>query len=377
MMLLTEYMLTPFTIAFAVSLLLSRNPVYSSALIAFLYTFLQLFKFQPVPSCRAMQVLHPWGKVAQIAHRAAAHDAPENTLAAIRKAAQNGATAVELDLEFTADGVPILMHDETVDRTTDGSGPLSQLTYRDLLKLNPAAKHRLRWSPTPLTSSTTWQWTRDQHWQLAGNPGISPVLPDVSLQAGWNQNRERRGEGGKWPAGYRPVLGPSATQAGPCKMGTVSWVAACGGRETPPWKAEGTKKMLFLIYCVFSFFLFLQVRQADTNIVTALTHRPWSLSHLGDNQTRFSTYWVHYWYVLMDIILDWTLHTILWDFCGISAFLMQKNYISPDYIRYWAERGVEVVAWTVNTSPEKNYYESVLHCNYITDSLLEDCAPNY
>uniref|UniRef100_H3B264 Glycerophosphodiester phosphodiesterase 1 n=1 Tax=Latimeria chalumnae TaxID=7897 RepID=H3B264_LATCH len=329
MMLLTEYMLTPFTIAFAVSLLLSRNPVYSSALIAFLYTFLQLFKFQPVPSCRAMQVLHPWGKVAQIAHRAAAHDAPENTLAAIRKAAQNGATAVELDLEFTADGVPILMHDETVDRTTDGSGPLSQLTYRDLLKLNPAAKHRLsrtEFTPPPLVDP------------------FSPFYERMNF--------------------------------------LFIYFFLKGGSNLPPRPLYDftyffPKIFLFLIYCVFSFFLFLQVRQADTNIVTALTHRPWSLSHLGDNQTRFSTYWVHYWYVLMDIILDWTLHTILWDFCGISAFLMQKNYISPDYIRYWAERGVEVVAWTVNTSPEKNYYESVLHCNYITDSLLEDCAPNY
>lgn len=51
---------------------------------------------------------------------------------------------MELDLEFSADGVPILMHDETVDRTTNGSGPLSQMRLSELDKLDAAAKHRLR-----------------------------------------------------------------------------------------------------------------------------------------------------------------------------------------------------------------------------------------
>lgn len=61
----------------------------------------------------------------------------------IFKAAENGATGVELDVEFTADGVPILMHDDTVERTTDGSGRLQDLTFEDIRKLNAAAKHRL------------------------------------------------------------------------------------------------------------------------------------------------------------------------------------------------------------------------------------------
>lgn len=51
---------------------------------------------------------------------------------------------MELDLEFTADGVPILMHDDTVDRTTNGSGPLSKLLFSELRKLDAATKHRLR-----------------------------------------------------------------------------------------------------------------------------------------------------------------------------------------------------------------------------------------
>jgi hypothetical protein len=60
------------------------------------------------------------------------------------KAAKNGAAGVELDIEFTSDGVPVLMHDSTVDRTTDGSGRLCDLTFDQIRKLNPAANHRLR-----------------------------------------------------------------------------------------------------------------------------------------------------------------------------------------------------------------------------------------
>lgn len=48
-----------------------------------------------------------------------------------------------------------------------------------------------------------------------------------------------------------------------------------------------------------------------------------------------------------------------------------------DYVQYWAERGVEVVGWTVNTAVEKSFYQNLLKIGYITDSLLEDCDVNY
>ncbi len=62
----------------------------------------------------------------------------------ISKAKKNGATAVEFDLEWTSDGVPVILHDDTVDRTTDGHGAISEMTYDDTQKLNAAAKHRKR-----------------------------------------------------------------------------------------------------------------------------------------------------------------------------------------------------------------------------------------
>lgn len=60
-------------------------------------------------------------------------------------------------------------------------------------------------------------------------------------------------------------------------------------------------------------------------------------------------------------------------------FTAENNFLCVyrDYVQYWAQRGVEVVAWTVNTKVEKEYYHDVLQVNYITDSLVEDCEPHY
>ena len=78
-----------------------------------------------------------------IAHRGGALDAPENTLAAFKLAKQNGATGVEFDLDFTKDGVPVIIHDSTVDRMTDGTGNVSDFTYEEIRRLNASAKHPL------------------------------------------------------------------------------------------------------------------------------------------------------------------------------------------------------------------------------------------
>lgn len=59
-----------------------------------------------------------------IGHRGAKAEAPENTLASIRQAHASGARWVEFDVKLTADGVPILIHDDTLERTTDGRGPV-------------------------------------------------------------------------------------------------------------------------------------------------------------------------------------------------------------------------------------------------------------
>lgn len=76
------------------------------------------------------------GAPAVIGHRGASRAAPENTLAAFALAARLGADAVELDVKLTRDGAPIIMHDETVDRTTNGHGKVCDLTLADFKRLD-------------------------------------------------------------------------------------------------------------------------------------------------------------------------------------------------------------------------------------------------
>ncbi len=71
-----------------------------------------------------------------IGHRGAVGHAPENTLVGIRKAAELGATWVEFDVALTKDDVPVLLHDATVDRTTDGTGKLADMTLQDVRALD-------------------------------------------------------------------------------------------------------------------------------------------------------------------------------------------------------------------------------------------------
>ncbi|MEX0801358.1 MAG: glycerophosphodiester phosphodiesterase [Dehalococcoidia bacterium] len=73
-----------------------------------------------------------------ISHAACAGHAPENTLAGVGAALGLGADAIEVDVQASADGVPILLHDLTLDRTTSGSGDLASHTLEQLRMLDAA-----------------------------------------------------------------------------------------------------------------------------------------------------------------------------------------------------------------------------------------------
>ena len=71
-----------------------------------------------------------------IAHRGASTHAPENTMAAFRAAREQGALWIETDVKLTQDGVPILMHDETLERTTNGTGNIATKDWADIAALD-------------------------------------------------------------------------------------------------------------------------------------------------------------------------------------------------------------------------------------------------
>ena len=71
-----------------------------------------------------------------IAHRGGGSLAPENTLAGIRLAARLGYRAVEFDVMLAGDGTPVLIHDETLERTTNGRGRVSDFSHAELARLD-------------------------------------------------------------------------------------------------------------------------------------------------------------------------------------------------------------------------------------------------
>ena len=71
-----------------------------------------------------------------IGHRGAAGHAPENTLVSLEKAAALGVRWVEFDTKLSADGVPVVFHDDKLERTADGRGPVAEMPLAELLALD-------------------------------------------------------------------------------------------------------------------------------------------------------------------------------------------------------------------------------------------------
>src|SRR5262249_58031131 len=71
-----------------------------------------------------------------IAHRGASGTCPENTLPAFRRAVEVGAPMIELDVQLTRDGYPVVIHDRTLDRTTSGRGAVRRRTLAEIAALD-------------------------------------------------------------------------------------------------------------------------------------------------------------------------------------------------------------------------------------------------
>jgi len=81
----------------------------------------------------------PWPYPRVLAHRGGGIFAPENTVAAMRIGYQRGFRGVEFDVTLSADGEPVLMHDPTLNRTTDAKGPVADHTWAELARLDAGA----------------------------------------------------------------------------------------------------------------------------------------------------------------------------------------------------------------------------------------------
>lgn len=145
----------------------------------------------------------PWPYPRWIAHRGAGRLAPENTLAAFRTGAAHGYRMYECDVKLSADGVPYLLHDANLDRTTNGHGPVAE------------------WSWAALSLLDAGRWHSSAH---AGEPLATLAAVAAHCQAhGHHVNLE-----------LKPVPGTSRqTGEGVAQAVLALWVAACSAPPAP------------------------------------------------------------------------------------------------------------------------------------------------
>ena len=96
--------------------------------------------------------MSPWPFPRWIAHRGAGRLAPENTLAAFRAGAAHGYRAFECDVKLSADGVPFLLHDATLDRTTPERGIAGDRPWAELSRLDAGGWHSRAYAGEPIPS---------------------------------------------------------------------------------------------------------------------------------------------------------------------------------------------------------------------------------
>lgn len=94
----------------------------------------------------------PWPYPYWVAHRGAGKLAPENTLAAFRLGAQHGYRMFECDAKLSADGVVFLLHDATLQRTTNGRGTAGDLPWQQLSRLDAGSWHSRAYAGEPLAT---------------------------------------------------------------------------------------------------------------------------------------------------------------------------------------------------------------------------------
>ena len=102
-----------------------------------------------------------WPYPRLVAHRGAGKLAPENTLTAMRVGYAHGYRMVEFDVKLASDSVAFLLHDETLDRTSDGHGRADAYSWRELSRLDAGAWHSTPYAGEPLPTLTSIaRWAR-------------------------------------------------------------------------------------------------------------------------------------------------------------------------------------------------------------------------
>lgn len=121
-------------------------------------------------------------------------------------------------------------------------------------------------------------------------------------------------------------------------------------------------------------------RLKDPRIVCCMSWRPHYFSHCSWNpgaprEANKLRYYAaplkHAVASLSDILVTWALDHFLWHFIGLSAVALHKDVLTSEYIQFWRERGVRVLAWTVNNSLQRLYLERYHSVTCFSDTMDE------
>ncbi|KAH7961311.1 hypothetical protein HPB52_007667 [Rhipicephalus sanguineus] len=257
-------------------------------------------------------------------HRGCALDAPENTLAAFQEAKKNNADGIEFDLTFTRDNVAVIFHDDTLERTTNGEGPIDKITFEELRRLDASCKH-----------------PRAERFPRERVPTLEEGVEECLR------------------LGMRLIIDVKNYDSRAVEVVDKLF------RERPELYGRA------LVASFYHNFVY-SLRSLNPGIVTALTWRPGFLAYEDMNNTRprHEKFLAHLFDRMADWLLDKALHSGLVPYLtGASAVLISDNMISPEYVKSWHDWGIHVIAWTPNHPVEKDFFRRSLHVSVITDTM--------
>ncbi|KAL1468022.1 hypothetical protein MTO96_041756 [Rhipicephalus appendiculatus] len=257
-------------------------------------------------------------------HRGCALDAPEDTLAVFKEAKKNNADGIEFDLSFTRDNDAVIFHDDTLERTTNGEGPIDNITFEELRRLDASCKHRLA-ERFPRESVPTLQEGVDECVRLKMR-----IIIDVKHHF----SRSIK------------VLDQLFRQR-PVQYGRA------------------------LVATSYPIFIYL-LRCLNPNILTALTWRQGLVAYEDNNNTRprHEKFPTHLFDKIADWLLDKALHSGLVAYLtGASGVLISREKMSTEYVQAWRDRGLHVITWTQNHLKEKTFLRKTLRVTVMTDTM--------
>ncbi|KAE9553041.1 hypothetical protein FO519_003760 [Halicephalobus sp. NKZ332] len=293
-------------------------PVAFSAIVVAFYMSVKNNPAQPHTVSRFFENFKVGG------HRGSPHRQPENTMASFIGAKTEGADLIEFDVSLTKDGVAVILHDDTLDRTTNATGPIRQFLFKDLHHLNCAAKF------VP---------------QDFGNVTSVHTAPIVTLE-----------EVVKW-----------------AKENNMKMLFDV--KDSDAILVEQLNKLfdryeLHNIGIVCSFFPIVvhRIKKLCPNILTGLTWRRWfySYSDLEGKIPRFSGP-AHYLAALLDVLNVWSIKSWLPSFLGVDMILTERSEISDVFVQQQRDYGRYVCAWTVNDLHEMKWMQHTLLIPVLTD----------